>query len=226
MLAGNVGDKKPRAARYFVTKLNPDGSVDKGFANNGLRVDGFLNTGSSQGVVVDMALDGSRIVVGGWSYGKGRHPTDCVPFKDCHAEFAIARYRASGKLDQSFGSGGRLHIPVKHKGKRVNAYPDSLAVDSKGRYLLSGLLSKKPTHGSPFNPTAMTLVRVTHGGKPDPSFGNRGQVKLKILGSPPEHDESHDVIADARDLPLVVGRAEDKTAHPRKYRAFALRFKG
>jgi hypothetical protein len=115
---------------------------------------------------------------------------------------------------------------MKHRGKHLSAELQALAVDSRGRYLLSGFTGIEHFGFA----SALTLVRVTHGGKPDPSFGAHGRVQMKVLhGGKHEHDDGFDVIADGRDRALVVGHAST-VSHRNKLNkaraAFALRFKG
>jgi uncharacterized delta-60 repeat protein len=221
VLAGTFLSKPrgARGARFYITKLNSDGSVDTGFADHGLRLGAFgsfKKAPDSYGV--DMALDHGRIVVAGIKVAP--HQRRC-----CRDEFALARYKANGAIDRRFGSGGHVVIPLNHKGKRANAVPEALAVDSKGRYLLSGFSGIEHFGFA----SGVALVRIIHGGKPDPSFGSKGRVKVKALhGGKNEHDEGLDVVADARNRPVVVGNATPAAhrAEAKKTQgAFALRFK-
>jgi uncharacterized delta-60 repeat protein len=81
-------------ARFATMRLAANGGVDAGFGTNGLVTTAF-STGDDGARAVTVQSDG-KILVAGQSGILS------------NADFAIARYGADGKLDPTFGTGGKL----------------------------------------------------------------------------------------------------------------------
>jgi uncharacterized delta-60 repeat protein len=88
--------------------------------------------------------------------------------------FALARYTSSGRLDGSFGSGGKV---VTSFGARSDAGAHSLAIHRDGRTVVAG-----SAHIPPRTDYAFAVVRYTGAGKLDRTFGRDGKV-LTYFGS-------------------------------------------
>jgi uncharacterized delta-60 repeat protein len=154
--AGDIdskGDSGFALARYTVR-----GHLDPSFGSNGRVLTAFAKIPGdkySLARVIAVALqpDG-KIVAGGWSGG--------IDFRD----FALARYTARGRLDPSFGQGGKVvnALGSQHQAQLAAAalQPDRKIV-AVGRALL-------PTGG------ATVVARFTTRGELDPSFGQGGRV--------------------------------------------------
>jgi uncharacterized delta-60 repeat protein len=85
------------SARFALARYKPNGRLDRDFSGNGKAYAslGQLTFAGSG------AIDGrGRIVVAGGSCSDAGFPDDC--------EFALARFKPNGKLDPSFGSGGKV----------------------------------------------------------------------------------------------------------------------
>ena len=80
-----------------IARLNPDGSLDSGFASGGATIYFYPNTGYTSLSAVAVQNDG-RIDVAGVSAGGP------IAF--------FLRYNSNGSLDQSFGSGGASGLPA------------------------------------------------------------------------------------------------------------------
>ncbi len=89
---------------------------------------------------------------------------------DVMYDFLLARYTTSGKLDGSFGSGGKVLTDVG-----VDDYAFSVAVQPDGKIVAAGLSTAKGSGD-------FALVRYTKSGALDASFGSGGKV-LTDLGA-------------------------------------------
>ncbi|MDB5355183.1 MAG: hypothetical protein JWN24_1636 [Phycisphaerales bacterium] len=132
----------PPTSDFLVTRLRSDGTVDLTFGNGGsVETDFGYRDDVSQIVVRD---DGKVVASGTWSTGVdgSYHP-------------AIVRYNRDGKLDRSFGSGGKISSGSVAGGQAV--------FTSDGGFLLAG---------------AGAIARYTHRGQLDAHFGTKGQTTL------------------------------------------------
>jgi uncharacterized delta-60 repeat protein len=98
-----------------VGRLNPDGSADKTFSEDGLVETpmGVLET-TAEGVVVQP--DG-KIAAAGTSYVLDAQ----APQPWWYGRFAVARYTSSGSLDESFGGDGIVRSKVVQETSRAHA---------------------------------------------------------------------------------------------------------
>jgi uncharacterized delta-60 repeat protein len=90
--------------------------------------------------------------------------------------FAVARFRANGSLDTSFGNGG----VVRHF---VEARSDDAAAMSAPRNLEIGEFALQPDGklvlaGQPVGQTGVALVRLDEAGRLDTSFGSGGVARV------------------------------------------------
>jgi uncharacterized delta-60 repeat protein len=108
---------------FVVLRLNPDGVLDPTF---GLTFPGYtvtdLGTHAERLTSLALASDG-RIVAGG------------VVARDHHADFAVARYDADGRLDPSFGRDGLVTVDFEGREDRVQG----LALQRDGKIVAVGL---------------------------------------------------------------------------------------
>ncbi|HJQ71046.1 MAG TPA: hypothetical protein VKA70_18875 [Blastocatellia bacterium] len=89
------------------------------------------------------------------------------------SDFALARYNTDGKLDQSFGVGGKVTTEFG-----ANAYAKEIAIRPDGRILLAGTIV--PADGSGNN---IALARYKVDGSLDTAFGAGGKA-IFDLSSP------------------------------------------
>jgi uncharacterized delta-60 repeat protein len=139
---------------FLLVRYNADGSLDAGFGSGGKVVTDFSgNTDRAWALLVQQ--DGKILAAGETNSGSATSGVD----------FALARYKADGTLDTTFGSGGKVVTPVKSNGgtdivhalalQTVQGEARILAVGGEGDFL---------------------AVRYTPAGSVDPSFGNAGKI--------------------------------------------------
>jgi uncharacterized delta-60 repeat protein len=124
--------------------------------------------------------DGKIVVVGGGGFING-------------SGFELARFTAEGKLDRSFGRGGR--VLTRFGSGRGVSFGTALAIQADGKLVAAGT-SSDSTNGSPAH---FTLARYTRGGALDPSFGAGGKVVVDSRSS-----EYANALAVGPDGTLVV----------------------
>lgn len=137
---------------FALVRYTASGALDTSFGSNGI-VTTPVSPSNDDGYFVYEDRSG-RLLVAGISDNGGVK------------EFAQVRYTASGALDTSFGSGGRVTAPIVPS----IFYPESMAADSRGRLLFVG--STREDSNSSIR--SFALVRYTASGALDTSFGNGG----------------------------------------------------
>jgi uncharacterized delta-60 repeat protein len=157
------------AGRSRVTALSDDSAVGRYSARG--RLDSSFGRGGK--VLTDF---GSRKRVSGWANavaiqadGKLVVAGSSGIIADGPWRFALSRYTARGKLDPTFGSGGKVLT-------RFGPVSDSavaVAIQRDGKIVAAGSDVR--------NHAVFALARYTPGGKLDPSFGSGGKV-LTDLG--------------------------------------------
>ena len=140
-------------ADFAVVRYNADGSLDTGFDGDGKSTPGGgASYDEARGVLCQP--DGKTVVVGTSNNGSSD--------KD---NFALARYRADGTLDSTFGSGGRVVAPL-------GSYSDfamATALQPDGKILAAGYA----VVGSYYD---FALARFNADGTLDTTFGTGGKV--------------------------------------------------
>ena len=132
------------------------GKPDSSFGTNGQVVtsfdmqQAFLNTGA--------LLPDGRIIAGG-SVGELYSDTN-----------VLIQYKANGKLDLSFGSGGVSKTSLGNKASAINA----LALQQDGKIVTAGYYGNSGL-------TNLSVVRYNKNGVIDFSFGNNGVVLLSYF---------------------------------------------
>jgi uncharacterized delta-60 repeat protein len=129
-----------------VTRLLPNGSVDRSFANGGHRLIPSMFTASA----VALQRNGKIVVAG----------TD-------GPDFAVARLRANGHLDPRFGVGGIARTDFTGYGDAAKG----LVIDTRGRIVAGGWALVDDQ-----NLTDFALARYRRDGSLDPTFGLGGLV--------------------------------------------------
>lgn len=154
--------RKPGRSRPLLARFHPDGSLDRSFGSDGVA---FWRRRGRHGseVLHDVAIQPSGRIVGVGAVGEhGIGESSRSP-----AGLVIA-YRPDGRVDRSFGRGGRVAFRAPGGGeytgfKTVRVLPD-------GRLLVAGF-----HHGRLF------LVRLLPDGRLDPGFGGgTGKVLMTV----------------------------------------------
>ena len=109
------------------------------------------------------------------------------------AAFAIERFDADGRLDSSFGAGGKVRTPFE----AGQASAAGLAVMPDGRFVVAGDIDISGSQGE-----LVAVARYRPDGTLDPTFSGDGKVNAKFPGA-----EHYTVSAVARqsDGRIVVG---------------------
>jgi uncharacterized delta-60 repeat protein len=141
-------------------RRNANGSLDHSFGQQGRFV---LNITDSKFDSIFVMSDG-RILAAGTSL-QLNHGNDVL----------VAMINSHGHLVASFGQRGTVLVD-----KQSDDYASSVVVDSAGRILV-GATTAVGGYDGRFS-GAFFILRFTTNGKPDNSFGDHGQVVLKVTG--------------------------------------------
>lgn len=145
-------------ARMLVVRLNPDGSLDNSFSQNGWTTIDFPGVLTATARNIHLQPDGKILVAGADELAPG--------------PLLLARLQSTGELDASFSSDGKVVL---------NYYADGYANDVQmlpnGQILMVG---------SGYNQNLQTwevaIVRLNANGLPDNTFGLGGKV---VINNPP-----------------------------------------
>ncbi len=141
---------------FAVARFRRNGTLDRTFSDDGRATVDFGHR-LSDGVRGLALWRGGRIVLAGSSGKRGTVP-----------RIAVARLRANGRLDRSFGAGGkRLTRPGPHGG-----YADAVVQQPNGWIVVAG----RVFDDGRLDTSAWVLARYGRAGALDRSFGRRGLV--------------------------------------------------
>jgi uncharacterized delta-60 repeat protein len=162
----------------------PAGELDTTFGFFGLSTASFAGEGAS-GNAVALAPGGAVVVAGSAREGRTR-------------AFAVARFRANGTPDETFGSGhpapGCVLIPWRYDGFQEAR---AVVVQPDGRIVVAGFVA-----GS----GGFAVARLDPRGRLDPTFGNGGRVLTRRMRS-----EAANAMVLQSDGKIVVAGAGETT---------------
>ncbi len=123
VLGGSSNNNSSPGASYFaLARYNPNGALDTSFGNAG-QVETYMGgVGAANLYALKIQNDGKMVMAG-----------SCQ--KNLKEHFAIVRYTASGILDTSFGTDGKVTILSGDSKCTINA----LALQSDGKIVCGGL---------------------------------------------------------------------------------------
>jgi uncharacterized delta-60 repeat protein len=147
---------------FAVSRLKRDGAVDHSFGQEGTTSVEFPGGESSPPSIA--IADGGKVLITGLICPRGY-------LRDCN--LALARLDRHGRLDSSFGDGGKLSASVGRGGRcrSIRAQFSPTALDSRGRIVMGAFCGH----------TAW-LARFMPNGHFDRSFGTHGKVSRRHLG--------------------------------------------
>jgi uncharacterized delta-60 repeat protein len=149
----------PTGFDFGVVRYDTDGSLDTGFGTGGMvRTDFAGGADYAHGVVIQ--ADGKIVAA-----GHARLGTD--------NDFALARYDGNGRLDASFGSGGKVTTNVAG----VTDLGNAVTLQADGKIVVVGAVDPGGTFDYHFG-----LARYATDGRLDTSFGQGGTI-VGDLGS-------------------------------------------
>jgi uncharacterized delta-60 repeat protein len=138
----------PGSCDFAVSRLTPDGELDRSFGQGGTARIGFAKPDSS--ALAIQIVRGGKLVVGGNSCDE----SGC--------DLALARLHRDGRLDRFFGNGGRVVGSFGRCGESLGG----MATDSHHRIVLDSTCQNH----------IVTLARFEQNGGLDSSFGRGGTV--------------------------------------------------
>ena len=162
IVAAGFGKNKPESSSvdFAIARYNPDGSLDAAFGDSGKVTTDFFGK-HDQVYAVAIQADRKIVVAGG-----------ATSVKNIFG-FALARYNTDGKLDSTFGAGGKLITSfIPNQLSEAHA----LAIQSDGKIIAAG--SGSPGFGMDF-----ALVRYNPDGSLDQTFGTSGRTTTDFSGS-------------------------------------------
>jgi uncharacterized delta-60 repeat protein len=112
---------------FGLVRFNPDGSIDTTFGTHGGAITGFPKTTATNAFAVTLQPNGDIVAAG----QAGNIPSNSVT----EEAFALARYVGVGKLDSTFGNGGRATTSF---GSNADAVILSIVLQSDGKIVVAG----------------------------------------------------------------------------------------
>lgn len=155
IVAGTASDGKT-VSEFALVRYDANGTLDSTFAEQGAALTP-MGTGNSVADALVQQPDGKLVVAG---YTLGTLASDY--------NFAVARYTASGTLDQTFGTGGKVVTQVAGGG-----LARAVALQPDGKIILAG---------EALTSASFALVRYSTNGSPDTSFGSAGEMITAVPG--------------------------------------------
>ena len=169
-----------------VARLNPDGSLDTSFSDDGKVTVDFGHDDRASALLIQP--EGNIVVAGQWDDGS--------------ADFAIVRFNPDGELDGTFSGDGRQNI---HFGLTSGASVDraaAVALGPGGRIIVVGRTDVDPIRLNDF-----AVAQLTPGGELDTSFSDDGRMTIDFAG-----DDRATGVAVRPDGRVVVGGFSDDGA--------------
>jgi uncharacterized delta-60 repeat protein len=174
-----AGSANPGTTGYdfALTRYNTDGNLDPTFGVSGTVLTDFAG-GDDHAQAIVIQSDG-KIVVGGYSYEGPATGFD----------FALARYKADGSLDTTFGQGGKVVTNfVGGSSDEIQA----LAIQTDGKLLATGYSNGGGT-GNDF-----ALARYNTDGSLDTTFASGGKTTFNFLGASDDRANAIAIQADGK----------------------------
>jgi uncharacterized delta-60 repeat protein len=153
IVVAGIGDGDFALARY-----DRHGRLDPAFDGDGKVVTDFGGTDGARGVAVQR--DGLIVAVGATEADGGD-------------DVAVARYLPDGRLDPSFGAGGKVVTSLS-----VEDYGEAVALQPDGKIVVAGYAG--PDYGG----SDFVLVRYRRDGRLDDGFGIGGKVFTQFRYGP------------------------------------------
>ena len=155
----------------YVIKLNPDGSMDKTFGNQGKVVLDNIAGGKGNDFGKSIYLDSKgKIYVLGESYNGNNF------------DIYVLRLNKDGSLDRSFNNRGKIILDNIAGGNREDR-ANSIYVNSNGKIYIAGISSKKMINlfSSLYFTFVPCVLQLNINGNLNNSFGSNGKVILNDM---------------------------------------------
>jgi uncharacterized delta-60 repeat protein len=168
---------------FALTRYNQDGSLDSAFGSGGKVTTAFGSVSGASITTLLLQGDG-KIVALGHNYNGSNE------------DFALARYKADGSLDSTFGSGGKTTAAIGSGDDRI--YAGALQPD--GKIVVAGSSVGATTFRD------FVVARFNANGTPDSSFGSGGHVVTDFDSG---YDDAYDLLLQPDGKLVAVGTAEN-----------------
>jgi uncharacterized delta-60 repeat protein len=182
------------AARY-----EPDGHLDPSFGQGGIVTTDL--GGSDEAAALTLQPDGKILVAG------------CTRCLSGTSRSALVRYSGDGSVDPTFGDHGTVVTDFPEQSDAASA----ISILPNGKILAAGFAALQ---GPGFGPdTDFSLVRFLPDGRPDPTFGQHGQVATDFGQRENDAASSLLTLADGKILAAGYAYVGSKTFALIRYRA-------
>ncbi len=194
VVAGSIYVPAVNHYEFAVARLTWSGAPDPTFGTGGQVVIDVAE-GTSWASAVAVQSDGKVIAVG-QAFATAEQPTSDV-------QFAIVRLNADGRLDPTFGIGGKALVPFDLGPSGASA----VTVQPDGKVVVAGVVSLTPT--APNAPNSdFAVVRLNPDGSLDSTFGTSGRLTIPFdLGANDMSDSASAVLVQPDGKIVVAGSA-------------------
>ncbi len=167
LLGGSNANRMGRP--FVVARFTRNGVLDRAFGRRGVAQVLFWNASAASGAALDVAAtrDGGVLAsghidyIGGTGQGTGGH-----------GSAGVFRLTRTGRRFRGFGSAGHVQVTFFSRGVPQSWYPCAMAVDRRGRIIVTGGGQK----------AALLTARLTPQGALDRSYGGAGNGRAVTPG--------------------------------------------
>jgi uncharacterized delta-60 repeat protein len=161
IVAAGTAQSDCGCSKFALARYNINGTLDTTFGGDG-KVTTFFGFGG-HGNGVALQANGKLVVAGSSSE---------------LARFALARYRADGTLDTTFGGNGKVTTRMGHGETAATG----VAIQVNGSVVVAGYTDTPHEFGDTFGPGKFALARYRVDGTLDTGFGGDGRVTTRFGG--------------------------------------------
>ncbi len=180
-------------ADFLVARLNADGSLDSTFGNGGFVKTDF--TGGQDGATNVAVLPDGKIIAAGFAQ------TPLV-LNSRRTAFALVRYNPNGSLDDTFGTGGKVHSDFGAGYEIIS----KILIQPDGKIIALG---NAPATGNN-SPARIGLTGYNADGSIDSSFGTNGRffIRFNEAGHYSENTNFRDAAIQPDGKIIITGDAQ------------------
>lgn len=172
---------------FCVVRINADGSFTQSSSSLGSRTWHHSNAAGSAAIAYALSIDRhDRIIAAG----------QCTSTAT-GSDFCIVRFLRDGAIDQSFGNGGFVVLPIGSG--TANERITALAQQNDGKLLATGPCETAS------NVVAMCLVRFHESGRLDLAFGTQGVARLSFALDASNRQDIPYALATGSDGTIFIG---------------------
>lgn len=159
---------------FALARYNPDGSLDTRFGQNGRVITDLAQVRGGRAAGVAVQNDGKIIVVGTGSRGlrPGTYPS-----------IVLVRYQPDGRLDRSFGDGGKVFLDELVLGIKV-ADVTGLVIQSDGKIAVAFTALTFNSNNNYREEHEFAVLRFNRDGRLDVDFGYGGLAITDFASDP------------------------------------------